>query len=179
MTELKAIETTYKGYNFRSRLEARWAVFFDALGIEWEYEAEGYDLDGVWYLPDFWLPTFNGGMYVEVKPKRELEDDEMDKIRLLVNHTKREVWLAKGMPEMKAYTVFYWSESNKDYSWMPAIPLICKAENENRMYVWPMEETDSKGNLLDQKDWLCGYKPASELYPHLFNAVNAAKSSRF
>lgn len=53
---MKAIETIYKGYRFRSRLEARWAVFFDTLGVKWEYEKEGYDLDGVWYLPDFWLP---------------------------------------------------------------------------------------------------------------------------
>lgn len=30
---MKAIETRYKGYRFRSRLEARWAVFFDALGL--------------------------------------------------------------------------------------------------------------------------------------------------
>jgi hypothetical protein len=41
---IKAIETRYKGYRFRSRLEARWAVFFDALGVEWEYEKEGFDL---------------------------------------------------------------------------------------------------------------------------------------
>lgn len=41
---IKAIETSYKGYRFRSRLEARWAVFFDELGIKWEYEKEGYDL---------------------------------------------------------------------------------------------------------------------------------------
>ena len=34
--KFKAIETKYKGFRFRSRLEARWAVFFDALGIEWE-----------------------------------------------------------------------------------------------------------------------------------------------
>lgn len=26
---IKAIDTIYKGYKFRSRLEARWAVFFD------------------------------------------------------------------------------------------------------------------------------------------------------
>ena len=32
---IKAIETSYKGYLFRSRLEARWAVFFDALGLVW------------------------------------------------------------------------------------------------------------------------------------------------
>jgi hypothetical protein len=53
---IKAIETVYKGYRFRSRLEARWAVFFDSLGLEWQYELEGFDLgDGVYYLPDFWL----------------------------------------------------------------------------------------------------------------------------
>ena len=41
---IKAIETEYKGYRFRSRLEARWAVFFDALGLKWDYEPEGFDL---------------------------------------------------------------------------------------------------------------------------------------
>lgn len=56
MRELKAIETEYKGYRFRSRLEARWAVFFDACGVKWEYEPEGYDLGGgLYYIPDFLL----------------------------------------------------------------------------------------------------------------------------
>lgn len=41
MTEYKAIQTEYRGYLFRSRLEARWAVFFDACRIPWEYEPEG------------------------------------------------------------------------------------------------------------------------------------------
>lgn len=51
---IKPIETKYKGYRFRSRLEARWAVFFDALGLTWDYEREGYDLGAAgWYLPDF------------------------------------------------------------------------------------------------------------------------------
>jgi hypothetical protein len=51
---IKAIETVYKGYRFRSRLEARWAVFFDTLGIEWVYEPEGFETtDGYRYLPDF------------------------------------------------------------------------------------------------------------------------------
>lgn len=63
---IKAIETRYKGCRFRSRLEARWAVFFDTLGIDWEYEKEGYDLNGEWYLPDFWLPLFE--TFVEIKP---------------------------------------------------------------------------------------------------------------
>ena len=66
---IKAIETRYKGYRFRSRLEARWSVLFDALGIEWEYEKEGYDL-GCWgyYLPDFEIKTTKGNRwFVEVK----------------------------------------------------------------------------------------------------------------
>jgi len=47
-----AIETRYSGYRFRSRLEARWATFFDHLGCEWEYEKEGYVLpNGDRYLP--------------------------------------------------------------------------------------------------------------------------------
>ena len=53
---MKAIETVYKGYRFRSRTEARWAVFFDHLGIAWEYEREGFELaDGSRYLPDFFV----------------------------------------------------------------------------------------------------------------------------
>jgi len=64
---IKAIQTSYKGYRFRSRLEARWAVFFDTLGIEWEYEKEGFELgDEGRYLPDFWLPGKK--VWVEIKP---------------------------------------------------------------------------------------------------------------
>lgn len=52
--KIKPIETIYNGYRFRSRLEARWAVFFDALGVDYEYEPEGFNLpNGGRYLPDF------------------------------------------------------------------------------------------------------------------------------
>src|SRR2546426_10542719 len=40
----KAIETKFRGYRFRSRLEARWAVLLESLGIEWLYEPEGFQL---------------------------------------------------------------------------------------------------------------------------------------
>lgn len=63
---ITAIETRYAGHLFRSRLEARWAVFFDRLGIAWEYEPQGYVLgNGESYLPDFWLPGLH--LWVEVK----------------------------------------------------------------------------------------------------------------
>jgi hypothetical protein len=68
---LQAIETAYSGCRFRSRLEARWAVFFGVLGVRYHYEPQGFDLGGVLgaYLPDFWLPPQSGfrGGYVEIK----------------------------------------------------------------------------------------------------------------
>lgn len=78
---MKAIETEYKGYRFRSRLEARWAVFFDACGVRWDYEPEGFLLDnGQYYLPDFLLHDvegrITGDLYVEVKGKMTVEDAE-------------------------------------------------------------------------------------------------------
>ena len=63
---MNAKETEYNGYRFRSRLEARWAVFFDAAKIEYEYEPEGFDLSSGGYLPDFYLPDYE--LYVEIKP---------------------------------------------------------------------------------------------------------------
>jgi len=63
---VQAIETFYKGYRFRSRLEARWAVFFETLGMKWQYEVEGFELPSGRYLPDFYLPDYK--CYFEVKP---------------------------------------------------------------------------------------------------------------
>jgi hypothetical protein len=100
---IRAIETTYKGYRFRSRLEARWAVFFDVLGVDWEYEKEGYDLGAAgWYLPDFWLPDLR--MWAEVKAGA-FTPEEQAKAKALADGTGFEVLRLPGMP---TYTV-YWA----------------------------------------------------------------------
>lgn len=102
--KIKAIETVYKGYRFRSRLEARWAVFFDALGAEWQYEVEGFDLDGTWYLPDFWLPEQK--CWVEIKPKGI--DIDNSKIAKLSNQPAMAI-LLQGNPWFDDYRmdIFY------------------------------------------------------------------------
>jgi len=61
------IETNYKGYRFRSRLEARWAVFFEKRGLRWEYEPEGFKFEAISYLPDFRVVTGNLTTWYEVK----------------------------------------------------------------------------------------------------------------
>lgn len=90
---LKALETRYAGCRFRSRLEARWAVFFDELHIQWEYEPQGFLVDGTPYLPDFWLPRQN--VYYEVKPN-VLLSDYRKRLELLAQFGKRRVVLAAG-----------------------------------------------------------------------------------
>lgn len=70
---VKSLHTRYAGCHFRSRLEARYAVFFDHLGIAWEYEPQGFEVtkrlelseDTFNYLPDFWLPDMQ--VWFEVK----------------------------------------------------------------------------------------------------------------
>lgn len=111
MNEVKPIETYYKGYRFRSRLEARWAVFFDALGIEWEYEKEGYEFeDGTRYLPDFWIPEngFAGGGFFEVKPLLDREDrmKALTILQKLYLATDTPCYLLEGLPDHRYYASF-------------------------------------------------------------------------
>lgn len=76
---IDAIPTKYKGRNFRSRLEAKWAAFFDL--CEWKYEYEPLDLNG--WFPDFALYGDKGNMIlVEVKPVTKFPDDVAQRIQV-------------------------------------------------------------------------------------------------
>lgn len=66
MAEYIAKPTFYAGVYFRSRNEAKWARFFDDVGIYWEYEPRtfvGWNKEV--YKPDFYFPTNH--LYGEVK----------------------------------------------------------------------------------------------------------------
>lgn len=85
-----SIPTTYEGTRFRSRLEARWAAFFDAIGWRWIYEP--FDADG--YIPDFLIPGTRP-LLVEVKPAVILEDYEQHTGR--IDAALTEVWADKSV----------------------------------------------------------------------------------
>ena len=73
---IKAVKTAYNGYLFRSRLEARWAVFFDELKIKYRYEPEMAEVGNVIvqnYIPDFHLEGID--LYVEVKGNHPTENE--------------------------------------------------------------------------------------------------------
>lgn len=75
-----SLPSTFNGITFRSRLEARVAVFLNSIKARYEYEYEGFNLNGRCYLPDFWLPdTFRRssrkkGVWLEVKPNADESD---------------------------------------------------------------------------------------------------------
>lgn len=69
MGGIKPIPTIYNGIQFRSRLEATWAAFFDLIGWKWEYEP--FDMDG--WIPDFMIVGRDQEVLVEVKPIIEFD----------------------------------------------------------------------------------------------------------
>jgi hypothetical protein len=75
MNTIKAIETLYRGYRCRSRLEARWLYFLDLIGIHYEYEPQGFCGGGIYYLPDIYIPAYH--TFIEVKNESVYEDDEL------------------------------------------------------------------------------------------------------
>ena len=73
---IKAKATTYKGRHYRSILEVKWAIFFDYLGWQHEYEPLGFK----GWLPDFALYGANKIILVEIKPIIEFNKEVADKI---------------------------------------------------------------------------------------------------
>lgn len=109
MSRIKAIETIYNGYRFRSRLEARWAVFFDAIGVKWEYEREGfYNEKGDKYLPDFYLPDYD--IWCEVKPNDKTRAEEVIKACSFVTKDMkiRALIFLPNIPETSNYNSLFW-----------------------------------------------------------------------
>lgn len=98
----RSIPTIYRGVRFRSRTEARWAMFFDALHVEWQFEPVGYTDGATPYLPDFWLPGVTarskpGGVFFEVKGATPTSD-EIRKAAMLAYGTGRPVVIASCGP---------------------------------------------------------------------------------
>jgi hypothetical protein len=119
---LKAIETYYDGYKFRSRLEARWAVFFNSMGINYKYELEGYDLGPAgYYLPDFWLPDYK--IFVEVKPLYKILDHEKLKATELSKQSDSPVLILFSCFEKQTHLLF-----DKETVWRISL-MACKKCN--------------------------------------------------
>ena len=108
---IKPIETIYAGSRFRSRLEARWAVFFNWLKIRYVYEPEGYELsDGTRYLPDFYLPDQD--TFFEVKGV--MREVDMHKIQQFREDSHKPVVI--GYDDMKFDATDYWQKTDDQHA---------------------------------------------------------------
>lgn len=179
---MKIIETKYKGYKFRSRLEARWAVFFDAIGLPYLYEKEGYDLEGTWYLPDFWIPDWNA--FVEIKGDKPSQEEKR-KCLLLQGASKKTVLLIYGTPYPSEYNVILYYPEDLPYDLTegeftqcrrcPDIYLSAKFDTENENPVWSFRLGHAKTDP--------NYGGCSDRFPiltsELVNAFETARQARF
>ena len=138
---IKAIETQYKGYRFRSRIEARWAVFFDSLGYKWEYEPEGYEFDdGTRYLPDFLV---NEMFWFEVKG-RPPEEKDLKKLSNLAHKTGKWAFISWGDMSMTNVT--------KDYIDGGRIISFSPSKEFDSLVIFSIDNQSYR-----QRDFLCGF----------------------
>jgi hypothetical protein len=157
---IKSIATEYDGVIYRSRTEARWAFFFSKNDIPFSYEAEGFDLDGIRYLPDFWLN--DARIWFEVKPFSPT-DAEIEKAKRLSDGTNRPVFIAPGAPSssIRLIGVFQDSLVFEDF-------VFGYAHGEGVGYIvddlWgPAILIKLSNAITAYLDCCCGYGPAAEL----------------
>jgi len=181
MNTIKAIETRYKGYRFRSRLEARWAVFFNACNYNWEYEPEGFELGGgVYYLPDFKIhgKDENGDFnifWIEVKPDNamlsETETTKMAAFESLVRETE----ICKGYGD---FIKLVGTPADKLYDGTRQF------RGDDPKEQWAMEPF-YRGRPSFWEDWkdcqdmVQSLKRWNKKESNVVNPVNAARSARF
>jgi len=147
MSEITAKPTWYKGVQFKSRLEARWAVFFDEMGIKYIYEPRPVQLKyGIRYLPDFLLTNVvvrgdnSGFIYAEVKGRDRYDDIpyiERAKIEAFAEYEK--IIILGNIPE-EVYKCFndHFSDGMFNYRFIDGDSYPCFFSKHN-------------GNI-----WLCG-----------------------
>lgn len=123
MKDIKPIVTEYDGHRFRSRVEARWAVFFNTIGLEYEYEIEGFEMGESRYLPDFYIPSLNRWFEVKGKPVTESELKKCEEFCRRLDNENIKFSILIGSPNICAVRVgeffgiweYVWEWPSKTY----------------------------------------------------------------
>ena len=116
---IPAIPTAYNGRQYRSRLEAKWAAFFDLL--KWPFEYEPIDF-GSW-SPDFQLISPIGQpIFVEVKPITYFDSSTADRMRRSVDDSQIVILLVGVSPllpcgDSPPGSACAWHSSGSEIGW--------------------------------------------------------------
>ena len=109
---MKGVSVEYNGIIFKSKLEAKWACYFDCIGIKWQYEPNLFKFkNNIYYKPDFFLPQVN--LWAEVKIDNELTTLEIEKIKCLINETGKRCILLNGGPKPITFELIQLDENGK------------------------------------------------------------------
>lgn len=159
---IKSIDTPYDGYLFRSRLEARWAVYFKHMDIDYSYEPVGVTLsDGSPYLPDFYFPELE--VWAEVKATM-LDAFDYERVKQLALDTGKPVLILDGDPTARHYSMLI-PEEDGNYD-VQITNIIQKAD----------EKAFITGRFLKGDK---PFKDFGDLGKRALDAIRKARSKRF
>lgn len=171
---MKALQATYNGQKYRSRTEAKWALFYRTVGIEYDYELEALDLDGLTYVPDFFLHPFRAWNEI----KGEIINDQagllmLEKCTRLARQSNRPVILNFRDPLKPICAVFskgrMYAQSHWTHCGICGL-LALGVKDGTFSYVWCPRKHEAAP--LDTKALLLARR-------YLFDAAKAAHQHRF
>lgn len=168
---LRPIDTEYGGRLYRSRLEARWAVFFDAAWIRFDYEPEGFMLPSGPYLPDFFLRLFDpvhpgSGYWVEIKPRGLASDRAHTRLSELCRETGHNGFLVAGDPWPGEFELWKY--------------LRRYGEGRDGGRIYHVDASETTGPIPIDPVWLqCTDVPWDPDETTIWRAFHAARSARF
>ncbi|MEL7641527.1 MAG: hypothetical protein AAGU21_17980 [Solidesulfovibrio sp.] len=130
--DMPSVKTRYGDYLFRSKLEAKWAVFMDLLCVSYKYEPEkavvGVNFFECTYIPDFFLDEIE--LYLEIKPRLPV-DKELRKAAAWANVMGNVVFFHELAPN-NGRKMSYSSEGSPIYSrddwWWSECPRCLKID---------------------------------------------------
>ena len=173
--QIKAKETYYNGYRFRSRSEARWAVFFDHAKIKYFYEPEGFPVKGTsGYLPDFYLP--DSKEFFEVKGI--LDDDDSKKIVMFMEETHYPVVVGYSDMTFQSPICHWWHGlEDKWLSWLYRCNYCGNIFFLGQSDSW--ECTVCESWCKYHEELACGDDPLAAYDSTVRDAFKAARQARF
>ena len=167
MPDLTPIETRYKEILFRSRIEARWALFYDKIKVSWQYEAEGYDLNGTKYLPDFWMPQQD--CFIEIKGAYPTIKEQC-KVSLLSQLSGKQAFIFGPLPTIARYGMIGPSDGEWD-----SLAFFPKGAGDSG-YLWCSNNFTGYYRIIKSDRIIPDYNSVTD---ELVYAYNAARSARF
>jgi hypothetical protein len=147
-------------------------VFFDEMELNWQYEVEGFDLDGEFYLPDFRVQTGDLTYWYEVKPESTKQDNKFGKFSDAIEKAKwsgvEKDWSEFAGVESRLLIgdpLSFWSDQLDSGNICPRCGRPVELESFGNEYEFNCESCDPVTASGGDNPWEVGFS-GIEFYPH-------------